>query len=338
MSEFKDIVKMISENEGDKIVASSASKQGETNSPLQTPLKNPENCPQFNNQSNLIDTNQQSLPPFNIELFVEEIWKKSDNKNRLYNRLTQNISGYDIAHNCIANVVFKILQTPVESFASKWLPVLMRGTIGSAIHDFIQNTTDQFTELEPSIKVPSIRFSGRIDALIGHNILAEIKSCTYADYQKIIKNQRPRNEDFYQTMTYKYILENYLNEAKTANVKRRTQPPKLDYYKIDTLQFIYVAHDLLASDVEDFGEMLSRIKHIKKILNSKSNTFFFMTTLTINLTDELSKPYIDFIDEKIKRINWYVNNNKLPTKDDPFVNKKCFFCLYDKVCHIKKDL
>jgi CRISPR/Cas system-associated exonuclease Cas4 (RecB family) len=323
-------------NDGDetKQLASFASKQGEINSPLKIEPNKEENCPQFNINNDLIDENQKALSPFNVDLFAKEVWKKSDEKGRTYSKLTQNISGYDIAHNCIAMVVYKLLNTPIKSFASKWLPIMMRGVIGTAIHDFIQGTSNQFTELEPTLKVPSIRYSGRLDALIGNNILVEIKSCTYSDYSKIIKKQKPRNEDFYQCMTYKYILENHLNEAKTADVKRRTQPPALDVYDIDTIQLIYIAHDLSASDVEDFGLMLKKIKQIKKTLNSKSNSFFFMTTLTINLTEEISKPYIDFVHDKINRINWYVKNNKIPGSDDPYVNKKCFFCLYKDICQI----
>ena len=333
MSEFKDMLKIIN-GENEKQVASSASYVGETNSPLEIEKVKEENCPQFNINNNLVDENQKALSPFNIDLFAKEVWKKSNSKGKAYSKLTQSISGYDIAHNCIASVVYKLLNTPVKSFAAKWLPIMMRGVIGTAIHDFIQGTSNQFTELEPTLKVPSIRYSGRLDALIGNNILVEIKSCTYADYIKIIKNQKPRIEDFYQCMTYKYILEHYLHEAKTAVVKRRTQPPVLDVYNIDTIQLIYIAHDLSASDVEDFGLMLEKIKQIKKSLNSKSNSFFFMTTLTINLTPEIAEPYIKFVEDKIKRINWYVDNNKIPGPDDPYVNKKCFFCLYKDICKI----
>ncbi len=337
MSEFKDMIKIINNDSTEKSLASLASgveNSSEATNKQPAPIQ--ENSPQFNIDNNLIDANQKALAPFNVELFTKEVAKKSDGKGRAYAQLTQNISGYDIASKCIADVVFKLQNTPVQSFASKWLPIAMRGTIGTAIHDFIQGTSDQFTELEPSLKIPSIRFSGRLDGLIGNNVLVEIKSCTYADYAKIIKSRSPRMADFYQCMTYKYILENYLEEAQTANVKRRTQPPALDKYNIDTLQFIYVCHEILASDIEDFGQMLKNIKHIKKSLNSKSNSFFFMTALTVNLTDEVSKPYIDFIHDKIKRINWYLTNNKQPTADDPYVDtKKCFFCLYDKICHLK---
>ena len=330
MSEFNNIVKIINGDNSEKSLASHASNVDYTSPQLPT-----EKIPEITFNSALVDADQKALMPFNMQKFVSEVAKKSDNKGRAYSQLTQSISGYDIATNCIGNTVYKLQNMPVKSFASKWLPIAMRGVIGTAVHDFIQDTSEQFTELEPTLKIPSIRFSGRLDGLIGNNVLVEIKSCTYTDYQKIIKTMSPRLPDFRQCMAYKYILENHLDEAKNANVKRRTQPPVLDKYNIDTLQFIYVAHDLLASDIEDFGEMLNRIKHIKKVLNSRSNSFFFMSTLTVNLTDEISKPHIDYVEDKIKRINWYVDNNKFPTKDDPYVNKKCFFCLYDKVCQLK---
>jgi len=253
LSDFKDMINIINGDNIEKSLASDASGVENSSEAInEQSLTIEKNSPQFNN--NLIDENQKALSPFNVELFTKEVAKKSDNKGRAYAKLTQNISGYDIASKCIADVVFKLQNTPVKSFA----------------------------------------------------------------------------------MTYKYILENYLKEAQTANVKRRTQPPILEHYKIDTLQFIYVCHEILASDIEDFGQMLNNIKHIKKSLNSKSNSFFFMTALTVNLTDEISKPYIDFIHDKIKRINWYLSNNKQPTSDDPYVDtKKCFFCLYNDICHLK---
>jgi len=334
VSEFKDMINIINgSEESNKSLASKAS-----NVEIQTYIlpaeQTDEQPPTFN--YDLVDDNQRALSPFDVELFTKEVARKSDSKGRAYSHLTQNISGYDIASKCIADVVFKLQNTPVESFASKWLPIAMRGTIGTAIHDFIQGTSDQFTELEPSLKIPSIRFSGRLDGLIGNNVLVEIKSCTYADYAKIIKSRSPRMADFYQVMTYKYILENYLHEAQTANVKRRTQPPVLSKYDIDTVQFIYVCHEILASDIEDFGEMLKNIKQIKKTLNSRSNSFFFITALTVKLTPEISKPYIEFVQDKIRRINWYIDNNKQPTSDEPYINKKgCFFCLYDRICPCK---
>lgn len=210
--------------------------------------------------------------------------------------------------------------------------------MGSAIHDTIQTNTTQFTEVEKSIKVPSIRFSGRLDALINSNILVEIKSCNYVDYKKIIKTQQPRINDFYQTMTYKYILENHLNEAKNPGVETRTPTPSLDKYNIDTIQLIYIAHEIYSSDVEDFGLCLDIIKRLKKSLNSKNNQFFFMTSLILDMNNFDPKPYIDWIDNKIKKINYYVDNNKLPDANDQYVDrKKCFYCLYTDSCDVKSN-
>jgi len=138
----------------------------------------------------------------------------------------------------------------------------MRASLGNAVHDCIQKNSDQFTEQEKSIKVPSIRCSVRLDCLIGDNILVEIKSCTYTDYKKIIKNQTPRIEDFYQVMMYKYLLEHHLKEAQ-AQTQLRTPPPELAKYNIDTLQLIYVAHDICASDAESFSQCLKMATELK---------------------------------------------------------------------------
>jgi CRISPR/Cas system-associated exonuclease Cas4 (RecB family) len=214
----------------------------------------------------------------------------------------------------------------------------MRSTIGNAIHNFIQDNSDQFTEREVSMKIPSIRTSVRLDNLIGDNILVEIKSCTYSDYQKIINSRKPRVSDFYQAITYKYLLENHLEEAKDPSIEIRegTVKPKLDKYKIDKIQFIYVAHDLIASDPEcSLAESLNHVKTLKKNLDSKRNTFFFISTLLIDITDELANPYIEYVKTKIQAINYYINNNLSPDKDDQFIEKsKCFFCLYKKICNI----
>lgn len=286
----------------------------------------------------LPDVLTQNFEPFNIDTFTKELYDRSANKNQLYRDSTQNISAYDISSGCIREVVYKLLNTPVESFADKWLPILLRSTLGSAVHEFIQNNTNQFTEREVSLKLPSIRFSIRLDNLIGPNILVEIKSCPYSDYEKIIKTRKPRVADFYQAMSYKYALENHLQEAKDPKIKIRkgSSKPRYDKYDIQKIQFIYVAHDITTTDVDSFSEVLERIKQLKRLLNSKSNSFFFITTLVVNLTNEISKQYLEYVENKIKYINYYVDNNKLPESSDPFVDKsKCYFCLYSPMCDLK---
>jgi len=127
---------------------------------------------------------QEPGKPFDVELFTEEIRAKSEKDNRLRQYYSSTISGYSIAHDCIGATVLKIMNYPVKSFAHKWLPIVMRASLGNAVHDCIQKNSDQFTEQEKSIKVPSIRCSVRLDCLIGDNILVEIKSCTYTDYKR----------------------------------------------------------------------------------------------------------------------------------------------------------
>lgn len=279
-----------------------------------------------------------NFEPFNIDTFTKELYEKSALKNQLYRESTQNINAYDIASGCIREIVYKLNDTPVESFADKWLPILMRSMIGTSIHEFIQNNTNQFTEREVSLKIPSIRFSVRLDNLIGSNILVEIKSCPYSDYGKIISSRKPRVNDFYQAMVYKYVLENHLTEAKDPSIRIRpgTEKPKLDSYDIQKVQFIYVAHDITATDVDTFGEILQRIKDLKKLLNSKSNSFFFMTTMLVDVTNGIAKPYIEYVENKLKAINCHMDNNTLPDANDPYIDKsKCFFCMYSGQCDLR---
>lgn len=327
MSDFNDLMKMI-EPSGD--VGTS-----ETNN--SAPIVFPQdvlNEPSFEVISNL----PMNYEPFNIDTFTKELYEKSAVKNQLYRDFAQNINAYDISSGCIREIIYKLNNTPVESFADKWLPILMRSTIGNAVHEFVQNNTNQFTEREVSLKIPSIKFSVRLDNLIGPSILVEIKSCTYADYEKIITTRKPRVADFYQAMTYKYVLENHLKEAKDPSIKVRkgTLKPKLDLYDIKTIQFIYVAHDITATDVDTFAEVLERIKELKRVLNSKSNSFFFMTTMVVDVTNGVATPYIEYVESKIKAINYYVDNNTIPDKDDTYIDRsKCYFCLYNRMCDVK---
>lgn len=319
MSEFNSVVNLINGKEGErKITASQASKT------------------QDSIQEESVPVVSERAKPFDVSVFSREVAEKAENKNRVYAEVAANINAYDVADNCIRQIIYKLSKTPIKSFGDKWLPLSFRATLGSACHDFIQGVTDQFTETEVSVKIPSIRFSGRLDNLKGFNVLAEIKSCTYKDYQKIIRDQKPRIADFYQVMTYKYVLENFLTEAKDESIKTRSNKPALDYYNIDTLQFIYLAHDITASDIDDFSMALKIVDSIKKQLNSKRNPFYFITSMVLDTNTFDAEPYYDFIRRKIKEINGFLDSNTLPPGDNEFVNrKKCFFCHYYKICDIK---
>lgn len=326
---FGDILNIIKDPSTDQTVQQTVN-HGDVN----TPSPNAESIIEEVKQEDKDQINQK-MGPFNIANFAEELRIKSEEKNRLYAELSSSISGYSIASDCISTTVKKLLNYPVINFAHKWLPIMMRACIGSAIHDFIQENTSQMTELEKSLKVPSIRFSGRLDGLIGNNVLVEIKSCTYKDYAKILRDQRPRTADFYQAMTYKYVLENHLQEIKNPGVNTRTPPPLLDEYKIDTIQFIYVAHDIVGADFENLGQAMKVVDVVKKTLNSRRDQFYNMSSIVLDINLFDPTPYNDYIQKKINAINWYVNNNKLPTEDDEFVDKKkCFFCLYKDNCEL----
>jgi len=333
VSEFNDLLKMLQvPNKVEK------KKISETTQSPEIIIPESSEAPNLNVPFEILPNLPTSYSPFNIDIFNQELFEKSAVKNQLYRDIVQNISAYDISSGCIRDIFYKLTNTPVESFADKWLPILMRSTIGTAIHDFVQSNTNQFTEREVSLKVPSIKFSGRLDNLIGPNILVEIKSCTYSDYEKIIRTRKPRVSDFYQTMVYKYILEKHLAEAKDPNIKIRkgTSKPKFEKYDIQTIQFIYIAHDVTATDVESFGEVLNKIKELKRLLNSKSNSFFFMTTLVIDTINDVAEKYLEYVENKIKYINYYIDNNIIPPADDPFIDKSaCFFCLYSReVCDL----
>lgn len=280
--------------------------------------------------------------PFNIKHFADELKIENDLTTRAYLEYSSNVSAYDIANNCILSIVKKLTNHPIENLSS-WLPVLMRSTMGTAIHKFIQDHSSQFTEKELSLKIPSIRFSGRLDAMIGPEILCEIKSCTYDDYKKVVETHKPRIADFYQTITYKYILENFLDEAKLQTLKSkenpggtRTPPPRLDKYNITKLQYIYVANNLISDDLEDIGKCIEVMKNLKKMMNSKSDQFFFITSVVLDTKDFDCSPYIDFVKRKIERIKYYLDSNKLPFEDEFVDTKKCFFCPYRSNCELTK--
>ena len=318
MSEFNEIAEIINGKEDGTVATASEAGSGEQES---------QEVPVVNNEKGR---------PFDVAVFSQEVADKSENKNRIYAELASNINAYDIADNCIRQIIYKLTNTPVESFGDKWLPLSFRATLGNACHDFIQRTTKQFTEGEISIKIPSIRFSGRIDNLSGYNVLAEIKSCTYKDYQQIIRQQKPRILDFYQAMTYKYVLENYIEEARDPNIKTRTNKPALEHYDIDTIQFIYLAHDITASDIEDFSLALKIVDDVKKQLKSKYNSFYFITSLILDVNCFDPEPYIDFIKNKMNQITGFLDSKTLPPGDNEFINKKkCFFCHYYGICDIR---
>ena len=273
---------------------------------------------------------------FDISEFERELFVLSETEGREHQQHSNNINAYDLI-GCIRAALFKYFKYPVKSFADRWLPVRMRTTIGQAIHRFIQENTKQFTETEVYIKVPSRRFLGKADALINDNVLVEIKSCTYADYQKIINTRKPKSKHFYQTLVYKYFLDNYCNEIKQCfekgDVPPNANPPRLDKYNIEWIQFIYVAHDVISADADSLSEALYMVSKIKKSLNSRDNKFFFITSLVIDVREDNIKQQLSYIVDRIEEYNRYIDANKIPPIDHRFVDTSmCYFCIYRDIC------
>lgn len=269
---------------------------------------------------------------FDISQFISDLSSVSETRNKMAKQNSININSYDIAHNCIREIIFKIQNYPTESYRDVWLPILMRAYLGNAVHDFIQNSYKGFTELECSVKVPSVRASTRLDALINDNVLVEIKSCTYTDYYKIINHQKPRDADFLQTVFYKYLLENHLQEAQSQK-NTRSSPPKLKSYNIQYIQLIYAAHDVCSADCNSLSESINVSKKVKKMLNSRRNQFHYITSITLDLSKIDITPYTNYVVGKLNNINDHLNRNVIPPMNNPYINSKgCYFCIYKNIC------
>lgn len=318
-------------NNGDPFTASQASSKNIINAAIET-------AAMIDLESVIPPSSSEHLPPkrlFDINTFVKDIKERSDKINKERSNKTVMVNSYAIAHDCIRQAFFSIMNYPARSYAAAYLPIQLKATLGNAVHDFIQSQSTAFTELEVSVKVPSIRTSTRMDALIHDDVIVEIKSCTFKDFETILRQRKPRTEDFMQTVLYKYLLENHLDECK-SQTNLRTQPPSLDKYNIRYLQFIYCANDVLSSDASSVSEALKDVTHVKKILDSKHNQFYFINTITIDLTTCDITPHYNWVIGKLNAINGYINTNKIPPMSDPFVSKNCFFCIYKDVCKTYK--
>ena len=283
----------------------------------------------------------EELHPFDVNIFADELYEKFRTEtSKKLNRTYQNITGYSIAHNCIQETLFRLRHTPVECTPNSWLPIFLRRELGCAVHSFLETNTQQFTETEINLKVPSIRFYGKIDFLCGQTILGEIKSCNYNDYRRVIRTQSPRPDDYLQAMTYLYVLEKHLpeiREQKETLHPNAGEVPKYESYNIQKLQFLYVAHDICAADVESYCELQDIVKNTKKLLNSKKNQFYFITSLIIDLDEEAKKECFDWIEEKFKAIFYYLENMRDPEPTNKFVkSSECFFCVYNQICPHQK--
>jgi hypothetical protein len=275
---------------------------------------------------------KNSVHLFDVNEFVQEMAVSSHDKNKQMYEYQENLNAYDLASNCSRQIVLKILNYPVESYKDSWLPLKFRAALGTTVHNFIQDNCSVFTEKEVSIKVPSIKTSVRLDALISDNVLCEIKSCTFSDYETVLRTRTPRDADFYQSVFYRWLLHNHLKEAK-QQIDTRTSPPNLDNYNIRYIQLIYVAHDLLSSDINSISEAKATMLKIKKMLRSRFNQFYFITALTLDLNVINIDQYETYIVGKLYHILSHLKNKTIPPLDDPYIKNNCFFCPYKNICN-----
>ena len=282
---------------------------------------------------------------FDINKFSEHIIK--NNINDKLNRLdySKNITGGDIAQCCPRETLFRLGGINYTNLNKMWHAVAIKCVIGTAIHEFIQNSPyNVFTELETVVKVPSINISGRVDGIINNDVLVEIKSCPYKDFSSIVNNNKYRDKDFTQVVLYKYLLENHLDEINT--IDNNYNKPKFDKYKFKKIQMIYIANDLISDDMVNISSSYKIVETLKVKLNSKSNPFWFITTVIIDVEEnfELISKLEDKIKRKIGLINESLTHNRnnvnkiYPPKSNEFVQEYvnsgyCFsFCLYNNHC------
>jgi hypothetical protein len=282
----------------------------------------------------VIEYETERLPLFTVEKFISQLKKESHLSNKSYHNNSNNINAYDIASQCARVPFFRINNYPVSDYSSSWLPISMRGVIGTACHDFIQSVKQTFTETEVCLKIPSMQVSVRTDALINDDTVVEIKSCTYSDYDAIIKTNAPRNSDFYQSVFYKYLLENKLEEAKTQQPTRNGTLPRLSKYNIRYIQLIYICHELISSDEGSISDDVKFSKDLKRKLESKKNPFWFLTVLTIDLNSIDIELYENYILDKYSTIKASLDSNVIIPMSNRFIDLKgCYFCVYNKVCN-----
>lgn len=291
--------------------------------------------------NNILDTSEEEKEKiksktdlFSVDQFKQDLIDSSAKKNKGFIDYSERFNAYDIAHFCIRTPLFRILKQEIDDYSDNWLPVKMRGVIGTACHDFIQGTSTSFTEDEVYLRIPSIKTSVKIDCLTGNSTLVEIKSCSYADYAKILKTNQARQTDFYQALLYKYLLETYIDESRNQEIEKdKYHLPKLDSYDIKTIQMIYVCHELFSSNSVTLDEAVNDAKKLKKQLNSKYNYMWFIKTLNYDLTTHDYSPYIDMLKDKIDELNKYLDKREIPPMNHKYTDtKKCFFCLYSKPC------
>jgi len=289
---------------------------------------------QLSNSVQPVSTPLKEPVLFTVEGFKQNLKINSALSNKKFIDNSARLNAYDIVHSCIRNPIFRLLGTPIPDYSDNWLPVKLRAAFGTACHEFLQDNSNNFTETEIYLRVPSINISVKIDCLTGLHTLVEIKTCSYSDYSTILKTNQARAEDFYQALLYKNLLETHIEEAKQQEIDlKKYNLPIYDKYDIKNIQMIYVCHELFSSDYDTLDKAVQESKELKRQLKSKYNTMWFIKVLNYDLCKYDVTSHINKIVDKLNESNKFLNAKQVPLLNHKYVDKKkCFFCLYKEHC------
>jgi len=311
------------------------------------PQHQPQTAMLPNNHTDSSPSNKPTVPVklFDVGDFRALVKRKSHTKNKTYAAGSiGKISGYSIGHDCIRTTIYKMLGQELSDYSNSWLPLGFRAALGTSVHNYLQDLADGelFSECELTLKVPSKLVSMRLDAMINDDTIVEIKSCSYADYSKIMKTRSPRTGDFYQVVFYRWLLQHHLAEIKQQKPTHGGKLPSLpNYDKVRYIQMIYVCHELIAGDDnESMAEAVkfgTNLRRYAKKENPGPNDFWFILPLTIDTEQIDITKYEDYLTGKLESILEHYNAKRLPDMSNEYVDtSKCFFCGYKSLCNPQK--
>jgi len=282
---------------------------------------------------------------FDVGDFKSLVKRKSHTKNKTYAEGSiGKISGYSIGHDCIRTTLYKMLGYELSDYSNNWLPLGFRAALGTSVHEYLQDLADGelFSECELTLKVPSKRLSMRLDAMINDDTIVEIKSCSYADYSKIMRSRSPRTGDFYQVVFYRWLLQNHLAEIKQQKPTHGGKLPGLpNYDNVRYIQMIYVCHELIAGDdnesMAEAVKFATNLRRYAKQNNAGPNDFWFILPLTIDTHNIDIVGYEKYLTDKLDSILEHFNAKKIPSMDNSYTDtSKCFFCGFKSICNPQK--
>ena len=90
---------------------------------------------------------------------------------------------------------------------------------------------------------------------------------------------------------------------------------------------------MFSQSCNSVSDAIKQFTAIKRAFKSRYNKFHFITAINIDITKVPNmSEYLDYMLEKIKQVNYYIDANKVPPKNNQYVKDNCFFCLYKSIC------